>query len=541
MSKDTSTVGRRLSLDEIVSFCRRRGFVYQSSEIYGGVNGFWDFGPLGVELKRNIKQAWWEDMVTHHNPLVTLPGAPGTYEITGLDSAIIQHPQTWNVSGHAELFSDTMVDCQESKRRYRYDHLQGRWIEGRDGRVFVCLALDAADADAWLDKRARSLLKISKKVDVEWDSELVDLAEVSLSDAVAPHASKPGTLTEPREFNLMFKTQIGAVEDNADIASLRPETAQGIFLNFRNIIDSGRHELPLGIAQIGKSFRNEITPRHFIFRSREFEQMEMEFFCPPETSMEWYKFWAERRVDWYRNLGLREENIQVREHGSDELSHYALGTTDIEYAYPFLPDGEFGELEGIANRGDFDLNSHSMGLLEKANPPTPALDENGKPRHRGSGKNMQYNDIARGEKYVPHVIEPAAGVDRAMLAFLCDALEIEGIGGDEKNERTLLRLHPRLAPVKAAIYPLVKKDGMPEAGRELFGSLKRRFNVIYDEKGSIGRRYRRADEIGVPVCITIDDQSVSEGTVTVRDRDSLAQRRVPIEECESLIAEMLHA
>ena len=546
MTQDAApAASRRLSLEEIVSYCRRRGFIYQASEIYGGINGFWDFGPMGSELKRNIKTAWWEDMVTRHNPLSVAQGAPATFEMTGIDSSIIQHPQAWRVSGHSDLFSDMMVDCHETKKRYRFDHVSGRWIKDRDGNpLFITADPQAAEADVFIDQRARKLLGISKSREVVWDGPLTELAEAGLdnfANVLAPHASEKGTLTEPREFNLMFKTYIGAMQTAADAAFLRPETAQGIFLNFRNVVDSGRFALPLGIAQIGKSFRNEITPRHFIFRSREFEQMEMEFFCPPETSHEWYKYWQQRRLDWYLDLGLKRENIRVREHAASELSHYALGTTDIEYAYPFMAEGEFGELEGIANRGAFDLNSHSMGRLAKADPPELALDENGAPLHRGSGKKMIYNDVGRNEKYVPYVIEPAAGADRALLAFLCDALEIEKLDdkGGEDSERAVLHIHPRLAPVKAAIFPLIKKEGQPEIAKELFGAMKRKWNVSYDEKGSIGRRYRRADEVGVPVCITIDDETISNGTVTVRDRDTLGQERIKLDDCPAYLDKLI--
>jgi glycyl-tRNA synthetase len=541
-NSETTRPSQRLSLDEIISFCRRRGFIFQASEIYGGINGFWDFGPLGVELKRNIKDAWWRDMVTTHNPLVVLPGAPSKFEMVGIDTSIIQHPQIWRVSGHADLFSDLMVDCRESKRRYRYDHIVGRWLHRSNERIFVCAAPDAPEPQAYLDDRVRKVFGQSRAAPILWESELIPLPKLDeLEKVLGPHASKAGTFTDPREFNLMFETHVGAVQGEAGLAYLRPETAQGIFTNFRNVLDTGRHALPLGVAQVGKSFRNEITPRHFIFRSREFEQMEMEFFCEPETSMAWYQFWRQRRLEWYQKLGLSAERLRIREHSASELSHYALGTADIEYAYPFLIEGEFGELEGIANRGDFDLTSHSLGRLESAAPPRLAVDDLGQPRHRGSGKNLAYWDVAGGRKYVPHVIEPAAGVERALVAFLSEALQVETAGGSGEVSRTVLRLHPRLAPVKVAVYPLVKKDGMPEIARELFGALKRRFNAVYDEKDSIGRRYRRADEIGIPICITIDSISLVEPTVTIRYRDNLEQTRVRIEDCEKILDQILSA
>lgn len=540
-AETTATSGKRLSLEQLVSFCRRRGFIFQASEIYGGINGFWDYGPLGTELKRNIKDAWWRDMVGAHNPLAPPADAPAPFEMTGIDSAIIQHPQVWRVSGHADLFSDLMVDCRETKRRYRYDHVVGRWLLLSNGeRFFLTAAPDASDAQDYIEDRAQKLFGSQRVKAAVWEGSIIPLASIKDTGAVyGPHASEAGTLTEPRNFGLMFKTAIGAVESEADVAYLRPETAQGIFTNFRNVLDTSRQSLPLGIAQIGKSFRNEITPRHFIFRSREFEQMEMEFFCRPSTSEQWYRFWIQRRANWYRGLGLASANVRLREHAKDELSHYSLGTTDIEYAYPFLPDGEFGELEGIANRGDFDLLSHSMGRLEAASPPRLAVDEAGNPRHRGSGKNHSYADIANNEKYVPHVVEPAAGVDRALLAFLCEGLTIEQLDNDPQNVRTLLRLHPRLAPVKAAVYPLTKKDGLPALARPLFAALKRKANVVYDEKDSIGRRYRRADEIGVPICITVDHDSLVDKTVTIRNRDSLEQIRIPIDDCEAHLEAML--
>ncbi len=472
-------------MEKIVSLARRRGFMFQSSEIYGGLNGFWDYGPLGVELKRNIKEAWWQDMNSRHDDLATLPGAPGPYEMAGLDATIIMHPQVWKCSGHFDLFSDMMVDCRTEgcKSRFRADHLS--------------------------------------------------TSQCPLKPSKTPGEHSACDLTEPREFNLMFKTIVGAMGTEEDTAFLRPETAQGIFVNFKNILDSTRIRVPFGVAQVGKSFRNEITPRNFTFRSREFEQMEIEFFCHPKESHQWYKFWRDRRFKWYLDLGLAEGRLQLRDHDPDELSHYSTGTADIEYAFPFLDEGEYGELEGIAHRGDFDLRSHMEGKLDPASKPlTLQLDADGKPVHRGSGRDLTYRDDLSGERYTPHVIEPSAGADRATLAFLCEAYT-EDEAPDDKGQmqtRTVMKFHPRIAPLKAAILPLVKKDGMPEVARDLTRELKQKFPVFYDEKGAIGRRYRRQDEVGTPYCITIDGQTMTDQTVTVRDRDSLEQIRLKLDE-----------
>ncbi|HTQ39281.1 MAG TPA: glycine--tRNA ligase [Pirellulales bacterium] len=468
-------------MDKLVSLCKRRGFIFQSSEIYGGLNGFWDYGPLGVELKRNVKEAWWRDMVTGHDDIAAPPGAPEAFEMVGLDCSIIMHPQVWKCSGHFDLFVDKMVDCRTEgcKGRFRVDH--------------------------------------------------IPTSQCPLKPSKHPGEFEKCQLTPPRDFNLMFKTIIGALGGEEDAAYLRPETAQGMFVNFKNVVDSSRVKVPFGIAQMGKSFRNEITPRNFTFRSREFEQMEMEFFCHPSQSQQWYTYWRDRRMKWYTNLGLSSNRLQLREHGQDELSHYSCGTSDIEYAFPFLGPGEYGELEGIAHRGDFDLRSHMEGKLDpKTRPLELEKGPDGKPRHRGSGKDLTYFDDMKKERYTPHVIEPAAGADRATLAFLCEAYH-EDQAPDEKGEmqtRVVLKFHPRIAPLKAAVFPLVKKDGMPEMAQEIYRALKQQMNVYYDEKGAIGRRYRRQDEAGTPFCITVDGQSLQDKTVTLRDRDSLQQSRI---------------
>jgi glycyl-tRNA synthetase len=399
------------------------------------------------------------------------------------------------VSGHYDLFCDMMVDCRECKGRWRADHLQS--------------------------------------------------AECPRKPSKHPGEFDKCQLTEPREFNLMFKTIVGAMGTEEDAAFLRPETAQGIFVNFKNVTDSTRVKIPFGIAQTGKSFRNEITPRNFTFRSREFEQMEIEFFCHPNASRKWYEFWRDRRMAWYKGLGLSGERLQLREHAQDELSHYSCGTADIEYAFPFLSTGEYGELEGIAHRGDFDLRSHMEGKLVKNAEGCleVELGPDGKPKHKGSGRDLTYRDDATNERFTPHVIEPSAGADRATLAFLCEAYH-EDQAPDDKGDmqtRVVMKFHPRIAPVKAAVFPLVKKDGMPEAAAEIYAALKRRFNVFYDEKGAVGRRYRRQDEAGTPFCITVDGQTLTDGTVTIRDRDSLKQWRVKSADVVEEIAQRIEA
>lgn len=516
---------RAASMDKIVALCKRKGFIFQNSEIYGGQNGFWDYGPLGVELKRNVREAWWRDMVTLHDPLDAPAGAPAPFQMVGVETSIIMHPQVWKASGHYDLFVDKMVDCRECKGRFRQDHMASIPCPNKPSKM-------AGEHDAC-------------------------------------------QLTEPRDFNLMFKTIIGALGTEEDAAFLRPETAQGMFTNFKNIVDSSRVKVPFGVAQVGKSFRNEITPRNFTFRSREFEQMEMEFFCPPDQSREWYEYWRDRRYNWYVNLGIESDNLILRDHESDELSHYSVGTADVEYQFPFLPEGEYGELEGVAHRGDFDLRSHMEGKLVKDENGCLVVekDENGQPRHRGSGRDLTYfddtaferdkeslgvksfkayceqrsgeNDPGAPYRYIPHVIEPAAGADRATLAFLCEAY-FEDEQPDEKGKlqsRTVMRFHPRLAPVKVAVLPLIKKGGMPEKAKELFHNLKTAGIVCqYDEQSAIGRRYRRQDEIGTPWCVTIDGQTVDEdNTVTLRDRDTLEQVRLPTDEVVDEVSRRLRS
>jgi len=528
-----------MQMEQLVALCKRRGFLFQSSEIYGGLNGFWDYGPLGVELKRNVREAWWRDMVTSQDELDVPPGAPSTYEMTGLDCTIIMHPQVWKCSGHYDMFHDFMVDCRESNKRYRYDQVAGRWVEYDGSRVFVTSYQSGDEGAADVQQKALKFFKLraKHKERLQWDGPMTPLPEIEdTSQVLAPDAKQLGTLTEPREFNLMFKTTIGALGGEQDTAFLRPETAQGIFVNFKNVVDSTRVKIPFGVAQIGKSFRNEITPRNFTFRSREFEQMEIEFFCRPDTSPDWYAYWRDRRYRWYVELGLAGERLRLRDHESEELAHYSCGTADIEYAFPFLAEGEFGELEGVSHRGDFDLRSHTEGkLVRQGDELVVEIDEHGQPRHRGSGKDLSYFDDQTKERYVPHVIEPSAGADRATLAFLCEAYSEDEVpdGKGKIRKRVYMKFHPRLAPIKAAIFPLVKKDGMPEVAKEIYKTLKPHMTAFYDEKGAVGRRYARQDEIGTPFCITVDGQTLQDGTVTVRDRDTLEQWRVKKEDCLS--------
>ncbi len=472
------------TMEKIVSLCKRRGFIFQSSEIYGGIQGFWDYGPLGTELKRNVREAWYREMVTNHDEISTPPGAPQPFQMVGIETSQIMHPQVWKVSGHYDLFHDFMVDCKECKARFRADH--------------------------------------------------VGTSECPLKPSKHPGEFDKCKLTEPRKFNLMLKTVLGALSTEEEGAAFfRPETAQGMFVNFKNVLDSSRVKIPFGIAQIGKSFRNEITPRNFTFRSREFEQMEMEFFCHPDESRQWYEYWRDRRYQWYVNLGITGQNLILRDHAQEELAHYSVGTADIEYAFPFLNPGEYGELEGVAHRGDFDLRSHQHGKLKREGEELVVeTDAEGKPKYRGSGKDLTYFDDQTRERFAPHVIEPAAGADRATLAFLCEAYTEDQQPDDkgQMQERLVMKLHPKLAPIKAAVFPLIKKAGMPEKAADVYRELKAAgIAAAYSQQGAIGRRYRQHDEIGTPFCITVDGDTMEDGSVTIRDRDTLAQERIPIE------------
>ena len=544
-------------MDQIVALCKRRGFLFQSSEIYGGVNGFWDYGPLGTELKRNVRNAWWRDMIGAHDELSCLENAPKPFSMVGLESSIIMHPQVWKCSGHYDLFHDFMVDCTESKKRYRFDHVRGRWAEAERKKksetsdevtvetvkAFITSMEPGEEVAEDITIRALKFFGLKSKYrdKIKWLSEVEPISSIdNLQEVVAPEATKMGTLTEPREFNLMFKTTLGALGGAEDAAFLRPETAQGMFVNFKNVVDSSRVKIPFGIAQVGKSFRNEITPRNFTFRSREFEQMEIEFFCHPDESPQWYEYWRNRRFNWYTSLGIAAENLILREHHQEELAHYSVGTADIEYAFPFLSEGEYGELEGVAHRGDFDLRSHMEGKLDSDL--NLEVNEHGQPKHRGSGKDLSYFDDQARERFVPHVIEPSAGADRGTLAFLCEAFQFDEQPDDKgkMQSRTVLKLHPRLAPVKAAVFPLIKKEGMPEVAAKIYHEFREAgINAQYDQQGAIGRRYRRQDEIGTPFCITVDGQTAEDQTVTLRDRDTLKQERIPLNKVTEEIQQRL--
>jgi len=505
MSKQTDI------MEKIVALCRRRGFIFGSSEIYGGIGGFWDYGPLGTELKRNIKDAWWFDMV--QNPP---PGPNGTeYQMVGVDCSIIMNPKVWEASGHVGGFSDPMVDCKETKSRYRADQLSV--IQGRDadGQMFAFTSDDEESEDKARKKAAKYF-----KVSVEELSSATSVVPLDSIDVAAfarilgPDAKEVGTLTVPRAFNLMFETYVGALQDSTSKAYLRPETAQGIFANFKNVMDSTRVKIPFGIAQIGKAFRNEINPRNYTFRSREFEQMEIEFFCKPDTSMMWYEFWRDTRLAWYESLGIKSDKLRPRQQGEDELAHYSDACTDIEYLFPFSEETQ--ELEGVAHRGSFDLNAHGRAS-------------------KGKEDAFAVIDDATKERFVPHVIEPSAGVDRFTLAAITEAYSFD----ENRASPEFMKFHPRLAPIKAAVFPLVAKDGMPEIAEPIFRDIKKRMPCQYDAKQSIGKRYARMDEAGTPFCFTIDGQTKDDGTVTVRHRDDASQERIDKSRCVEYLQDKL--
>ncbi len=536
-------------MEKIVALCRRRGFIFGSSEIYGGIGGFWDYGPLGTELKRNIKDAWWNDMV--RNPPVG--PANSEYQMVGLDCSIIMNPKVWEASGHVGGFSDPMRDCRECKLRYREDFLSRVWLfevpeiperstihdmrhsfEGKTAEIsFFADATPGTSLEKYAPyiKLAMKAKKVKPvpipqifepggpagasilfwNVDGRWYYMRQAFEGKCKTDLdTCPNCG--GELTEAREFNLMLQTHVGALQDASSVAYLRPETAQGIFANFKNVIDSTRVKLPFGIAQIGKAFRNEINPRNYTFRSREFEQMEIEFFCHPDEADQWYEYWRDLRYRWYVELGLKSDKLTLRDHHPDELAHYAKGCADVEYEFPF----GVAELEGIANRTDFDLNAHKTA----------------------SGKDLSYFDLSRGEKgerYIPYVIEPSAGVDRFALAVICEAYSYD----ESRASPEFMTFHPRLAPIKAAVFPLVAKDGMPDIAEPIYREIKKRFPCQYDAKQSIGKRYARMDEAGTPFCFTIDGQSKEDGTVTVRDRNDASQIRIDKSRCVEYLRDHL--
>ena len=457
----------KLTMDKIVGLCKNRGYVYPGSEIYGGLANTWDYGPLGVELKNNIKKAWMKKFVQESK-----------YNV-GLDSAILMNPKTWEASGHLSNFSDPLLDCKECKTRHRADKLIEEWAH-EQGKDMI--------ADGMSDEQMINFIKENH--------------------IACPNCGKEN-FTDIRKFNLMFKTFQGVTEDTTSTIYLRPETAQGIFVNFKNVMRTTRRKLPMGIAQIGKSFRNEITPGNFTFRTREFEQMELEFFCKPGTDLEWHKYWKDFCKNWLLNLGMKEENIRLRDHSPEELSHYSNGTTDIEFTFPF----GWGELWGIADRTNYDLTQHM----------------------EHSKEDMTYLDPETNEKYVPYCIEPSLGCDRVALAFLCNAYEEQEI--TEGDTRTVLHLHPALAPYKVAVLPLSKK--LSDKAEEVYSKLSKKFMCDYDEAGSIGKRYRREDEIGTPYCVTIDFDTLEDEAVTIRDRDTMEQVRVKIDELEAWLQEKI--
>jgi glycyl-tRNA synthetase len=571
------------SMDRIMALCKRRGFIFQASDIYGGINGFWDYGPLGSQLKKNLRDAWWNDLVMV-GPGDGPDGRP--VQLVPVDTCIIQNPKVWEASGHVEGFNDPMVDDKETKQRFRADHLQGLYSLKHGSRVEEKSRVPRVGAPMFLtsmasipiatiiannpeeavtllcsDTRLRKTLGIkecheldpvsegnillpSLQIDHGTFTEQVVVGSAYLQvqqypeKVPSPYSNKTGTLTEPRPFNLMFPTIVGALGDwETDKAYLRPETAQGIFINFKNVVDTMRVKVPFGIAQTGKAFRNEVTPRNFTFRSREFEQMEIEFFVTPDellapgeaTIRDWYEFWRDSRMAWWESIGLKGKNLQLREHDKDELAHYAkegAGTSDIEYRFPFTAPG-FGELEGVAHRTDYDLRRHeefSRQKLKYFDPDRGELAKNGQPK---------------GLRYLPHVIEPSAGLDRGVLALLCEAYTHD----ESRASKEFMRFAPRLAPIKAAVFPLVNKDGMPEVAEKLHRELHARFcrlgGIAFDAKQSIGKRYARMDEAGCPFCFTIDGDTLTDQTVIVRDRDTADQQRIAINKVGDFLAEKL--
>jgi glycyl-tRNA synthetase len=515
-------------MEQIVSLCKRRGFIYPASEIYGGLNGFWDYGPLGCLLKNNIRDWWWHEMVLC--PPIGPDGHP--IEMVGLDSSIIQHPETWVASGHAKGFSDPMVDCRACKSRFRADHVlvtEFMEVGGADTDLRVLIA-GVGEPNEILEANKKKLDKLRKAHPSLGNPfgfrKYTEVNEAGRAKLECPNCGERGTLTEPRQFNLMLTTEIGAVDPVK--AYLRPETAQGIFLEFKNIIDTSRVKVPFGVAQIGKSFRNEVTPRNFIFRSREFEQMEMEWFCNPDEAAKWYEFWKAKRMEWWLSLGVAKDNLRFRDHEKDELSHYSKMTVDIEYKYPFTaPD--FGELEGIAHRGCFDLTQHQEHSGQKLD----YFDQELQLKLKEEGKSA--DEIKAKSRYIPNVIEPASGLTRAVLVLLCDAFTPD----EARPSKMFLKFKPQFAPVKVGIFPLVNKDGMPEVAEKLYLDLRNDFTTEYDAKQSIGKRYARMDEIGTPFCVTIDGQTLQDRTVTVRDRDAMGQVRVGIDSVGAYLKERL--
>jgi len=474
-------------LEILTSLSKQRGFVFQSSEVYGGLGSTWDYGPLGVELKRNIKNEWWQFMVTARDNIV------------GMDAAILMHPNVWKASGHVENFHDPLIDNKISKKRYRVDHLLEDQSDEVIKKISKALSINLND-----DLITKIVLKL---IDNQSDSGHI----MKESEIIDPQTKEVGDWTNVRQFNLMFKTNIGPVDDSSSIAYLRPETAQGIFVNFQNVQSTSRQKIPFGIAQIGKAFRNEITTGNFIFRTREFEQMEMEFFCKINDTKKWLKYWSEQRMNWFKSLGINSDKLRLRAHGEDELAHYSSACYDIEYEFDF----GWSELEGIADRGTFDLDQH--------------ID--------ASNKKLTYFDQVNNEHFVPAVVESSAGVDRALLTILADAFTQEDVNGES---RTVLKLSPKIAPIKVAVFPLMNKNNMPEISQKIVEKIQSAgIASFFDSGGSIGKRYRRQDEAGTPFGITVDHDTLEDNTVTLRDRDTMKQERVPIDEIIAILQKKL--
>lgn len=492
-------------MKEIVSLCKRRGFIFAASDIYGGLNGFWDYGPLGVELKNNLRDRWWKDMVL--TPPIGPEGSP--IEILGVDSSIIQNPRCWEASGHVGGFCDPMVDCRESKKRYRADHVVV--FVPKDGEGYS-YAFDKDDEDEYVERRLKKLAKGKSAGDFE--RTMLDQLDTKLyASVIGPDVKTPGTLTEPRQFNMMFHTYVGATAGDENKAYLRPETCAGIFLNFKNVLDSNRARVPFGIAQIGKAFRNEVTPRNYIFRSREFEQMELEWFCEEKEVPMWFDFWLEERTRFWESVGIPKSELHFLDVPKEELAHYSSRTIDVEYRFPFS-DPDFDELEGIAHRGCFDLTQHQ----------------------EFSGTKLEYFDQPTNKRFMPHVIEPSTGLTRGVLALICQAYTVD----ESRPSGVYLDFKPSMAPKKAAILPLTAKDKHVPTAQKLYMDLREDFNIDLDIKQNIGKRYARQDEIGTPYCFTIDNETAKDQSVTVRHRNTMSQERIALDKVKDFLHENIN-